>query len=221
LETSDAYRTYGAPLRAYLCTWAVDLFAAQELTAKKLLKQSLVIRDVAEVARALGERLRSRLGKMAFASGPFRASADALLRVLSRKLLRCAREALETGNWIDFQQVSLIAEGAGVQIPSASEFYSPPKAAEGYRHLGYYIPQTMVFTTECLRDSGLLSSSREARSEWARHVRLCLRLGLDAALWKVLALRHSPMIKARAREMFRRCEYGRFKRALEWKKYSG
>ncbi len=220
LETSDAYRTYGAPLRAYLYTWVVDLFAARESTAKKLLKQSLVIRDLAEVARSFGEKLRSRSGKTAFISGPFQALADTLLRALSRKLSRCAREALKTGNWIDFQQVSLVGESAGVRLPAAGEFYSPPGAAEGYKHLGYYIPQTMVFAAECLRDRGRLSSNQEAKREWGWHVKLCLRLGLDAALWKVLALRRAPKIKARAREAFGRCEYGKLKGYLDWRKYS-
>ena len=220
LETSDAYRTYGAPLRAYLCTWLVDLFAARPSMAKKLLKQSLIIRDVAEVARAFGERSR-RSRKTAFAASPLLALADALHFILMRKLLRCAKEALKTGNWIDFQQVSLIAEGAGIRLPAEGESYSPPKAAEGYKHLGYYIPQTMVFTTECLRDRGRLASSQEARREWRRHIKLCMRLGLDAALWKVLALRESPKIKERARAVFRRCEYGKLKGLLDWKKYSG
>jgi hypothetical protein len=221
LEASDAYRTYGAPLRAYLCTWAVDLLAAESLTAKKLLKQSLIIRDVAEVMRASGEKLRSRSWGMAFVSRTLQALGETLIRVLSNKLSKCAKEALKTGNWIDFQQVSLIAEGAGVRLPAAGEFYPPPKAAEGYKHLGYYIPQAMVFTAECLKDRERLSVSHEARREWRRHVKLCRRLGLDAALWKVLTLRHSPKIKASAREAFRRCEYGKLKAFLDWKKYSG
>lgn len=221
LEASDAYRTYGAPLRAYLCTWVVDLLAAGSLTAKKLLKQSLIIRDVAEVMRALGEKLRPRLWGIAFVSRTLQALGETLIRVLSKKLSKCAKEALKTGNWIDFQQVSLIAEGAGVWLPAAGEFYPPPKAAEGYKHLGYYIPQAMVFTAECLKDRERLSVSPEARDEWRRHVKLCRRLGLDAALWKVLTLRHSPEIKVKAREAFRRCEYGRLRAFLDWKKYSG
>jgi hypothetical protein len=221
LETSDAYRTYGAPLRAYLCTWAVDLFAARQSTAKKLLKQSLVIRDMAEGVRSFREALRSRLGTMPLLDAACQALAETLLRVLRDKLSGCARDALRTGNWIDFQQVSLIAEGAGVPVPAAGEFYSPPGAAEGYRHLGYYIPQTIVFTSEWLKDRGRLSASLDARREWRRHVKLCRRFGIDSALWKVLALRESPKIKARAREVFRRCEYGNLKGFLDWRKHSG
>lgn len=116
--------------------------------------------------------------------------------------------------------MSLIAEGAGVRLPTADEFYSPPKAAEGYKHLGYYIPQTMIFTAECLKDRGRLSASPEMRCEWKRHVKLCRRLGLNAALWKVLALHSSPKIKARACGAFRQCDYGKLKAFLDWKKYS-
>lgn len=220
LETSDAYRTYGAPLRAYACTWAVPLFAARQSTAKKLLKQSLVIRDLAEVARSLQGVLRSRVGALPLIDTACRTLTEMLLQVLSGKLSKCAREALPAGNWIDFQQVSLIAEGAGVRLPTADEFYSPPKAAEGYKHLGYYIPQTMIFTVECLKDRGRLSASPEMRCEWKRHVKLCRRLGLNAALWKVLALHSSPKIKAGARRAFRQCNYGKLKGFLDWKKYS-
>lgn len=220
LETSDAYRTYGAPLRAYACTWAVQLFAARQLTAKKLLKQSLIVRDLAEVARSLREALRSRIGTVPLVDGAARALNETLLRVMRGKLSGCASEALRAGNWIDFQQVSLIAEGAGVPVPSAGEFYPPPKAAEGYRHLGYYIPQAMVFTSEYLKDRERLLTSPEARREWGRHVKLCRRLGLNAALWKVLALSYSPKTKAEAREAFARCEYGKLKGTLDWKKYS-
>jgi hypothetical protein len=220
LETSDAYRTYGAPLRAYACTWAVPLFAARQSTAKKLLKQSLVIRDMAEVARSLQRVLRSRVGAMPLIDTACRTLTEMLLQVLSGKLSNCAREALPAGNWIDFQQVSLIAEGAGVRLPTTDEFYSPPKAAEGYKHLGYYIPQTMIFTAECLKDRGRLSASPEMRCEWRRHVKLCRRLGLNAALWKVLILRHSPKVKARARGAFRQCDYGKLKGFLDWNKYS-
>jgi hypothetical protein len=220
LETSDAYRSYGAPLRAYACTWAVPLFAARQSTAKKLLKQSLIVRDLAEVTRSLRELLRSRLGAVPLVDAAARALTEILLRVMGGKLFKCASEALQAGNWIDFQQVSLIAEGTNVPIPWASEFYPPPKAAEGYRHLGYYIPQAMVFTSECLKNRERLLTSPEARREWRRHVKLCRLLGLDAALWKVLALRHSPKIKAKAREAFARCEYGKLKGSLDWKKYS-
>lgn len=221
LETSDAYRTYGAPLRAYVCTWAVRLFAARQSTAKKLLKQSLIVRDLAEVVRSSREALRSRLGAVPLIDGAARTLSETLLRVMSGKLSRCASEALKAGNWIDFQQVSLIAEDAGVPVPVAGESYPPPRAAEGYRHLGYYIPQAMVFTAECLKDRARLSSHTAARREWRRHVKLCRRLGLNAALWKVLAVHQSPGIKAGAREAFRRCEYGRLKGSLDWKKYSG
>lgn len=78
----------------------------------------------------------------------------------------------------------------------------------------------MVFTSECLTDRGRLLTSPEARREWRRHVKLCRRFDLDAALWKVLALRHSPKTKATAREAFARCEYGKIKGLVDWKKYS-
>jgi hypothetical protein len=221
LEVSDAYRTYGAPLRAYICTWAASLFEARQSTAKKLLKQSLVVRDVAEIARSFQENLRSRIGKPPLIEASFRAVSRALLAVLAGKLSRCAREALRTGNWIDFQQVSLVAEGAGVRIPVTGEFYLPPKAAEGYRHLGYYIPQTMIFTGECLKDKGRLFADPVAKREWRRHVKLCRRMGVNPALWKVLALSHSSKIKAKGRGVFRHCEYGKLKGLLNWKKYAG
>jgi hypothetical protein len=221
LEASDAYRSFGAPLRAYACTWSVDFLAARQLTAKKLLKQSLVIRDVVEVVRSLREKARSRLKSIPLSDGPLRIVTTTLTRAFSIRLSKCAKEALRTGNWLDFQQVSLIAEGVGVRLSESGEYYSPPKAVEGYRHLGYYIPQAMIFTSECVNNRGRLFISPEARREWRRHVKLCRRLGINAALWKVLALKQSPKIRTEAREAFYQCEYGKLKGTLVWKKYAG
>jgi SIR2-like domain len=219
LETSDAYRT-GAPLRAYLCTWAVEILLAKRLTAKKYLKQSLVIRDIIEISNSLQEGLVSQSWLSTLIRGACRALTKALRDMLSRKLLKCAKEALQTGNWIDFQQVALIAEGMGINVAAEGEFYPPPKAAEGYRHLGYYIPQTIVFTNECLKDNRRLAANPELRREWRHHVRICQCLGINSGLWKVLALSPSRKIKIRARETFRRCEYGILKGFFDWKKYS-
>lgn len=208
LESSDAYRSYGAPVRAYLCTFLVDLFKVKPLRAKKLLKQALIVKDVMTIVGAL-----NKSHKMVIAL---------LENLLRRKLVECATEALETGNWIDFQQVALVSEEMGIELPemASADYYLPPKAAEGYRHLGYYIPQTMVFAADCLRDRSRLRISVEAQREWRHHVKICGRLGINSSLWKILALGSNEKTRNAARQYFKLCEYGFFKGFFDWKKYS-
>jgi hypothetical protein len=220
LEASDAYRSYGAPVRAYFCTQLARLFAGNTIEAKNLIKQSLIIRDVLEIARALKRFMAMAGGILSKANGTI---VLALERILKEKLVRCARHALETGNWIDFQQVALIAESLDIDIPDlgAGEYYAPPKAAEGYRHLGYYIPQAMTFTAKCLKDRDSFYLNYEVCREWRFHIRTCSRLGIDSSLWKLLALSSSRKIKERAWHVFGKCEYGVCKAFFDWKKYSG
>jgi hypothetical protein len=143
--------------------------------------------------------------------------------LLEKKLVSCDQESLQIGNWIDFQQTSLIAEGLGVDISVAenADYYSPPNAVEGYRHLAYYIPQTMVFYDLCLRENGYSAENTEMRREWKRHVKMCKMLSLDSCLWKILALNPSERIKDEARKSFDRCEYGRSKKFFDWRKFAG
>lgn len=60
LESSDAYRSYGAPCRAYLATMLVRLFNVRPLSAKKLLKQALIIKDVMIIVKALTDFSKRR-----------------------------------------------------------------------------------------------------------------------------------------------------------------
>ena len=128
---------------------------------------------------------------------------------------------MRTGNWIDFQQTSLIAEGLEIDIvPTNDDYYMPPKAAEGYRHLAYYIPQTMVFYDRCLREKHSPAAKNEMHREWKRHINICKILGVNSSLWKILALSSSERIKNKARIVFDLCEYGRFKRIFDWRKFA-
>lgn len=199
----------------------VRLFNVRPLSAKKLLKQALVIKDVMIIVRALkdfskGRRILDLITKL------FNAVFAALENRLRTKLVRCATEALEAGNWIDFQQVALVSEELGIDLPekTGGDHYLPPKAAEGYQHLGYYIPQTMVFVADCLRDGGRLFLNVESQREWKYHVKTCKRLGVNSSLWKILALSSTERIRLAARQSFKLCEYGFFKSFLDWKKYS-
>lgn len=226
LETSDAYRSFGAPVRAYLFTWLVDVLRLESLRTKKLIKQSLIIKDFLEIIRSLKRVSIKKFGESFFVktiAAPLRCAGKKLQISLEKKLIGCAQESLLTGNWIDFQQTSLIAEGLDVDISTAehADYYLPPPAAEGYRHLAYYIPQTMVFYDRCLRENGYSIANSEMRREWRRHVKICRLLGIDSSLWKILALSPSERIKTKARKVFDRCEYGRCKRFFDWKKFAG
>ncbi len=209
------------PVRAYLSTLLVDLFNVGSLRAKKLLKQALIIKDVMIIAGALNHFWKGRIlsGTLHKLHNIVIATLDNLL---SGKLVKCATEALETGNWIDFQQVALVSEEMGIKLPkvTSADHYLPPKAAEGYRHLGYYIPQTMVFAADCLRDKSRLLLSAEAQREWKHHVKTCMRLGINSSLWKILALSSNEKTRNTARQYFRLCEYGILKGFFDWKKYS-
>ena len=225
LEISDAYRSFSAPVRAYFCTWTVDVLRLENLRTKKLIKQSLIIKDFLEIIRAVKKVSTERLRVIPL----IKASVSLLdfigkkLQILlGKKLVNCARESLQTGNWIDFQQTSLIAEGLNIEIAAAEDdYYLPPKAATGYRHLAYYIPQTMVFYDHYLREKDSSAANDEMRREWRRHVKICKMLGINSSLWKILALSPSESIKKEARRVFDQCEYGRFKRILDWKKFAG
>jgi len=224
LEASDAYRSYGSPIRAYVCTSLVKLLARKNLKAKRLLKQSLIIRDVIEIANALKRDVASKLHRVQVVSyGTHRLMVQPLEVVMRRKLVECARDALGTGNWIDFQQVSLVAEDLGVDITeiASDEYYLPPKAADGYKHLGYYIPQAMVFTSFCMRNENHSPEDAEIKREWRHHVKTCKRLGINSALWKILAISHRTEIKNAAWNVFKHCEYGYFKGLFDWRKYAG
>ena len=118
--------------------------------------------------------------------------------------------------------MALVSEEMGIELPemASADHYLPPKAAEGYRHLSYYIPQTMVLMADCLRDRSRLHISVEAQREWKHHVKTCKRLGIDSSLWKILALGSNGKTRNAARQTFKLCEYGFFKGFVDWKKYS-
>ncbi len=226
LEVSDAYRSFGAPFRSYLFTLLVDVLQLENLRTKKLIKQSLIIKDFLEIIRALKRFSIERFKESFFAKTivvPLDFIGKRLEILIEKKLVGCAQESLQIGNWIDFQQTSLVAEGLDVDISAAesADYYSPPKAVEGYRHLAYYIPQTMVFYDRCLRENGYSAENIEMQREWKRHVKICKLMGIDSSLWKILALNPSEKIKREARKVFARCEYGRCKRLFDWKKFAG
>ena len=225
LEISDAYRSFGAPIRAYLCTWLVDLLQHENLRTKKLIKQSLVLKDFIEITRAMRNISSGKLKNIPLSRTIiylFDLTGRKLQSLLEKKLVGCAEESLQTGNWIDFQQTALIGEGLNINIPQSliTDYYMPPKAAEGYRHLAYYIPQTMVFYDRCLREKDYPAEDSEMHREWKRHVKICKMLGINSSLWKILALSSSEKIKKAAEKVFNQCEYGRFKRIFDWKKFA-
>ncbi|MDQ4121428.1 MAG: hypothetical protein M3209_08275 [Acidobacteriota bacterium] len=226
LEISDAYRSFGAPLRAYFCTLFVSSSKVKQLNAKKLIKQALIIKDFIEIAGAISRIFRQRVEKILFAeritNRLFDFALNKLKFLLEKKLVSCAQKALQMGNWIDFQQTSLIAEGLEIDISTVSRgiFYLPPKAIEGYRHLAYYIPQTMVFYDRCLREKKHLMTQLETQKEWKRHVKICKLLGINSSLWKIMSLSSSEKIKNKAKNVFGQCEYGYFKRVFDWKKFA-
>jgi hypothetical protein len=223
LELSDAYRTFGSPIRGYVCTWIVDLFVRKSLRSKKLLKQSLVIKNILEISSSAKTLIGAKVGRrLAVAEWTWDFVNEVLEAWLTKKIIECGREAQQVGNWTDFQQLALVAEELGIDIKklATGDYYLPPHAEEGYRHLGYYIPQSMIFFTQCRKDNTLLVTS-SGRADWRHHVRTCKQLGVSASLWKILALSESTKTKIVARHTFRQCEYSFLKALFDWKKFSG
>ncbi len=206
LEMSDAYRSHGAPFTAYACTGVARILDLGALQAKILLKQSLVLRDLSTLAIRMSKRLCNLIKEAA-----------------RRKLVRCARLALSDGNWIDFQQVALLSIQTEVDISAIAddENYLPPPAAEGYKHLGYYIPQVMIFTENHLHRREELIIDSAMLAEWQHHREICQIGGINSALWKLLAIHPSESTKSDVLTSFNACEYRFFKRRLDWRKYSG
>lgn len=222
LEVSDAYRSFGAPIRAYLFTWLANISPIPDLRTKKLIKQALVVKDFIEIVRSLKKLLLCMTPVLKPLEISFDYAADGLEFVLKRKLIKCAQESLQIGNWIDFQQTSLIAEGLGIDISAMAEgdFYLPPSSGDGYSHLAYYIPQTMVFYDRFLKDPSIFEHDLEFQQEWRHHVWMCEKLGIDSSLWKILALSPSKEDKATAQNVYQLCQYGRLKRSFDWKKFA-
>lgn len=211
LDASDSYRAYGAFIRAFTCVFLAGVMDDGTSRAKRLLKKSLIIENLLqpEAIRKISPIYRA---------GRF---------FLRRALKSCALEALGTGNWIDFQQVSLVARRAGIDLSEfeTNEYYAPPEAERGYEHLGYYIPQMMCFLTDYRKESAA-GLTDELKKSWGRHYMICRMLGINSGLWRLVALREHALklhrLSTKAdRLLFRRyfdqCEYSRFKRTLSFR----
>jgi hypothetical protein len=200
----------------------VDVLFLKSLSAKKLLKQSLVLKNILEISSSAKSMFGRNIGYFPGVNRHWTRFHSWVCDRLTKKIVDCGRYAQVSGNWIDFQQLALVAEETGVDISelASGDHYLPPAAAEGYRHLGYYIPQSMIFFTNCRLDKRLLGT-RSGRIEWRHHTTMCKRLGVDSSLWKILALSSSSKTRRIARQVFDRCEYSYLKGLLDWKKFSG
>jgi hypothetical protein len=208
LDASDSYRAYGAFIRALACVVLAGALDDGTSKAKRLLKKSLVLENLLQPSVARKATPVYRVGRF----------------FLRRALKACAAEALRTGNWIDFQQVSLVAGRTGIALSEfeEDEYYAPPEAARGYEHLGYYIPQMMCFLADYRRDS-VAGLTDELKKLWARHYRTCRVLGINSGLWRLIAAREEALkrrgvgAKSGRRRLERylgECEYSYFKRVL-------
>lgn len=214
LDASDSFRAYGAFIRAEFCVLFAWLFDRDgTLKAKRLLKQSLILENVIQ------PRVIQRLFPI----------YHICHYLLQRSLKACAAESLRTGNWIDLQQVSLVAERIGTDLTAfqENEYYAPPAAAQGYEHLGYYIPQMMCFL-DMYRQEATSGLSDNLKKEWLRHYRICRMLEINSGVWKLLATRRqaakrlSLPIKERHTTLTRHfalCEYSWMKHFLNRRQY--
>lgn len=176
LDACDAYRIAGAMIRAWLSFGLARLLACKQNRAKLFLKLALLLYVLHEFS-ASGFLLKFR--------------AWLHLRLI-RVLKECSREALATGNWLDFQQSGLIAHRMKVPLSELAEgdFYPPPDPRRGYQQLGYFLAQSMTILDD------LIERPPEGRSERERyelekmltkHLQFCSILGIAPQAWKLQA----------------------------------
>lgn len=211
LRASDAYRSFGRMLRSYRLAKHVSLDAPKlGLESKQAayagfasMKMALLLRDLHRVAEAI--RVKPLV---AFAKS--RAAPH---------LRDAAAAALNEGNWFEFQQTSLWAERMGID-PSdmaAGDSFPPPPSIEGYRHLGYWIAQSMAFR-DGLRQRGQRITDSQFE-ELQSHLETALKVESYPELWKLA--RHglrSGALRNRGRCLrlfvrgFLRCQYAVWRR---------
>ena len=122
---------------------------------------------------------------------------------------------MNAGNRFAFQQTRILSErlGIGPSIKSTDKYHNPPPVKEGYKNLGYYIPQSIHFRDSVSKEKGILSSENEKKLNY--HLNFCRLTGNFPEIWKLilLGIRKNPKWRKdsnKIKEMksdFRICEY--------------
>lgn len=180
LDACDAFRCYGA----FFCAFrslkssdaAVNLLlddSAEKtrLLGKRFLKHVLLLRHFYQIARHIG-KLRTMI-----------------LEKCKNDLRIASRCAIETGNWLDFQQVRWWAERLNIDptVLAEAEHYEPPPVKSGYDHLGYHVAQSGVFRDKLQKSAGSLSAADGIQLEM--HIQRCKRFGNHPEIWKLTLLK--------------------------------
>jgi hypothetical protein len=215
LDASDSYRAGGYFINAW-----VKLYKGKRVTkdynkAKYLLKKSMIISNIFDGL--------ARFGLIAFF----------LKYWLKRNLRKCANTSLEKGSQLDFQQAGLIAKRTNILLNELEkgDFYSPPEANEGYKHIGYYLAEIMTFCDE-IKNLDYKNLSSEEKNETLKqmniHIKNCEITGQTSNLWKLLAVKKNFLEKTKLGEFKEQekldlalqfCEYSRIMRFQQAKKF--
>ncbi len=177
LETSDALRSSGAFLLSLvilILSWALGSPSSH---TRSQLKYLLLMIRVAEVLRMF----------------KITRSANSLRTRLKPKLIKCAKESVQNGNWFDYQQIGLLSQELGIPLSELEDAtrYSPPDPKDGYEHLGYYLANIMVLLNEerSHMENDFPPSQKEKKCiQILKEVEKCKKLGLDVLTWKLYAL---------------------------------
>ena len=203
LDASDAFRCYGKLARSYGLVRraerlvgannASDTFVRSRITMKKL----LLLQNLARLL-PWGSLIVRRLGTRLVSAG--------------------APAALDSGDWLAFQQFMLMAERWGINKSTFGQagIYDPPAPKDGYRHLGLKVGELL----------NLLERTRQSFSsvtyrELAGAFRTSVRLGSHPIAWKIAARMAAifPCQRRRYRLLYRHqldlCEYSKIRRWIQ------
>ena len=203
LDASDAFRCYGRLVISY-----VLVLRAERLAGAKNANDTFVRSRIAMKKLLLLQDLVRRLPWGSF-----------IIRELGTRLvISGAPAALESGDWLAFQQFMLMAERWAINKSTFGQagIYDPPAPKDGYRHLGFRVGELL----------NLLEHTRQSPSsvtyrELAGAFRTSVRLGSHPIAWKVAAFMAArfPWQHNRYRHLYRHhlglCEYSRIRRWIK------
>jgi hypothetical protein len=204
LDACDNWRCYGSFIRAFQSLHKAKRIALtidverEELLAVAELKKILLLRHPYQIAVLLRQNWIARW---------LRNKAEV-------SIINAAKTLPLSGSWYDYQQLGLWTERFNLPIDVLKQpgLYEPPPPREGYKHLGYLIPQMIVFRDEV--ESARRTIDEETLAEANRLLELAINLGINPEAWKISYLlmrkfrgtRNKTSLKMFLR-YFRACEY--------------
>jgi len=179
LDTCDAFRCYGAFYRSSkvlnralnLCNSVSHEFNKNRLLGKFHLKRILLMRHLYQISKYISW-LRSWI-----------------IKKCTQDLKAASKFALQTGNWLEFQQTRWWAERLGIDpaILADKEYYQAPPSKSGYDHLGYHVAQCGVFRDMLQKTKDRLSDQN--KTLLINHLEHCKLFGNIPEIWKLLFLK--------------------------------